>query len=129
MVLGYDYYVGRRDRLVLNKLGRTQANVMGAPAFEPKLPEAAEAAMEIARVTYPAYVYNVDDIKIEVIDNRRYTMRDIGELEDRLETLEEVTSLSLLERRTDSLQVLDADGNDRFKSGFFADDFSNYRTN
>lgn len=123
MVLGYDYYVGRRDRLVLNKLGELKL-IFGAPAFEPKLPEAAESAMEIARVTYPAYVYNVDDIKIEVIDNRRYTMRDIGKLEDRLESLEEITSLSLLERRTDSLQVLDADGNDRFKSGFFADDFS-----
>lgn len=123
MTLGYDYYVGRKDRLVLNKLGELKL-IFGAPAFEPQLPEAAEAAMEVARITYPAYVYNVDDIKIETIDNRRYTMRDIGGLEDRIESLEEVTSLSLLERRTDSLQVLDADGNDRFKSGFFADDFS-----
>ncbi len=122
MVLGYDFYVGRKDRLVLNKLGGLKL-IFGAPAPEPKLPEAAEAAMEIARITYPPYVYNIDDIVIQTIDNRRYTMRDIGNLEDRIESLEEVTSLSLLERRTDSLQVLDADGNDRFKSGFFADDF------
>ena len=30
---------------------------------------------------------------LRVIDNRRYTMRDIGELEDRIENLEELTSL------------------------------------
>ena len=47
--------------------------------------------MEIARITYPPYLYNVDDAKIEAIDNRRYTMRDIGGLEDRIETLEELT--------------------------------------
>ncbi len=124
MVLGYDYYVGRKDRLVLNTLGELKL-VMGAPAFRPQLPEAAEAGLEIARITYPAYVYDVDDITIATLDNRRYTMRDIGVLENRIETLEEVTSLSLLERETQSLQVLDADGNDRFKSGFFADDFRN----
>ena len=124
MVLGYDYYVGRKDRLVLNTLGELKL-VKGAPAFLPQLPETAEAALELARITYPAYVYNINDIKIVTLDNRRYTMRDIGVLENRIESLEEVTSLSLLERETQSLQVLDADGNDRFKSGFFADDFRN----
>ena len=123
-VLGYDYYLGRQDRLVLNSLGEFKL-VQGIPAISPQLPAEAEAAMEIARITYPPYLYSVDDAKIEVIDNRRYTMRDIGALEDRIENLEETTTLSLLERQTDSLQVLDADGNNRFKSGFFADDFRN----
>ena len=124
MVLGYDYYVGRKDRLLLTPLGEFKL-VMGAPAFLPQLPETAEAALEIARIEYPPYVYDVDDIKIITLDNRRYTMRDIGVLENRIETLEEVTSLSRLESETQTLQVLDADGNDRFKSGFFADDFRN----
>ena len=123
-VLGYDFYLGRRDRLLLNSLGELKL-VQGTPAESPQLPAAAEAAMEIARITYPPYLFNVDDAQIEIIDNRRYTMRDIGGLEQRIENLEETTSLSLLERQTDSLQVLDADGNSRFKSGFFADDFKN----
>ena len=50
-------------------------------------------------------------------------MRDIGKLEDRIETLEETTSLSLLELNTQTFQVRDADNLDRFKSGFFVDDF------
>ena len=124
MVLGYDYYVGRKDRLVLTPLGEFKL-VKGAPAFLPQLPETAEAALELARIEYPPYVYNIDDIKIVTLDNRRYTMRDIGALEDRIDTLEEVTSLTRLESQTETLQVLDADGNDRFKSGFFADNFRN----
>ena len=50
-------------------------------------------------------------------------MRDIGELEDRIETLEITTSLSLLELDTKTFQVRDVDNLDRFKSGFFVDDF------
>ena len=50
-------------------------------------------------------------------------MRDIGKLEDRIETLEETTSLSLLELDTKTFQVRDVDNLDRFKSGFFVDDF------
>ena len=52
-------------------------------------------------------------------------MRDIGKLEDRIENLEELTSLSLLELDTKTLQVQDADGLSRFKTGFFVDDFKN----
>ena len=52
-------------------------------------------------------------------------MRDIGKLEDRIENLETVTSLSLLELDTKTFQVQDADGLSRFKSGFFVDDFKN----
>ena len=122
MALGYDFYVGRKDRLVLTSKGEFQL-VQGAPASNPSLPEQQEGAMELAKITFPAYTYNVDDIEIINIDNRRYTMRDIGKLEDRIETLEDLTSLSLLERETESLQILDADGLNRFKSGFFADDF------
>ena len=52
-------------------------------------------------------------------------MRDIGKLEDRIENLEITSSLSLLELDTKTLQIQDADGLTRFKTGFFVDDFKN----
>lgn len=124
MIVGYDFYVGRKDRLILNKDGQFSL-VSGAPAALPQLPASVSSSMEIAQIEFPPYTYNVDDVIIVIIDNKRFTMRDIGKLEDRIEVLEELTSLSLLEAQTETLQVLDADGNNRFKSGFFADDFRN----
>ena len=50
-------------------------------------------------------------------------MRDIGKLEERIENLEEVTSLSLLELNTATVEVTDANGLNRFKSGFIVSDF------
>ena len=82
--------------------------------------------MELATIILPPYLYNPDNVGIELVDNRRYTMRDIGKLEDRIENLERTTSLSLLEVSTESLRVEDAEGNNRFKSGFFVDDFRDF---
>ena len=79
--------------------------------------------MQLAEVRLPAYLYNTDDAEVSMIDNRRYTMRDIGNLEDRVENLERFTSLSLLELSTESLRIEDSEGNNRFKSGIFVDDF------
>ena len=121
--LGYEFYLPRIDRLVLNTRGKFQI-IKGTSSLTPTLPVNEEEAMDIARIELPAYLYDVDDAVVRVLDNRRYTMRDIGKLEDRIEHLEDVTSLSLLELSTQSLQVRDQDGLDRFKTGFFVDGFT-----
>jgi len=123
-LIGYSYYLPRIDKIVLNKEGDF-TYLKGSSSLNPKAPLNAEEAMEIATVTLPAYLYNPKDASISLVDNRRYTMRDIGKLEDRIETLEKVTSLSLLEVDTKTLQIQDSDGLTRFKSGFFVDDFKN----
>ena len=70
------------------------------------------------------YTYTPNkDVTVEYEYNRRFTMRDIGNLEARIGKLEYATALGLLERETDSFQVLDSDGLDRFKSGFLVDNF------
>ena len=123
-LLGYDFYLPRIDRVVLNKLGQFSV-IKGVSSISPKTPLNVEEAMDICTISLPAYLYNPDDAKIVSVDNRRYTMRDIGKLEDRIENLEVTTSLSLLELDTKTLQIQDNFGLTRFKSGFFADDFKN----
>ena len=54
-------------------------------------------------------------------------MKDIGRINNRVTNLERVTSLSLLEKDTQSAQILDADGFDRFKSGFLVDNFRGHK--
>jgi len=123
-LVDYDFYLGRIDKLYLNKLGEFIVS-QGVPSVDPKSPTKPDDVMEIATITLPPYLYNPRDSRVSLADNRRYTMRDIGRIEDRVETLERVTSLSLLELKTETLQVQDTQGLNRFKSGFFVDDFKN----
>jgi hypothetical protein len=120
----YNYYLPRVDKIFLNKNGVFIVE-QGEPSLNPTAPsnKSPDDMMELATLFMPAYLYDAKDIQISMVDNRRYTMRDIGRLEDRIDTLEETTTLSLLELNTENLQVLDSNLNNRFKSGFFADNF------
>ena len=124
-LLGYDYYLARIDKLYLDR-NKNFILEKGISSNTPKEPDKNDAVMEIATIKLPPYLYNPANAIVTLKDNRRYTMRDIGLIEDRVENLERVTSLSLLEVNTQTLQIQDADGNNRFKSGFFVDDFKNY---
>ena len=91
--------------VTINKDGEVEV-VKGAPADIPQAPILADDAMEIAQVLLPPYVYNANnDPAVLLRDNRRFTMRDIGKLEDRIETLEEMTSLSMLEMNAKILKL------------------------
>ena len=121
--VGLSYYLPRVDLVTINRLGQVEV-IEGEPAEDPQIPELADDAMEIALIAYPAYLFNpTKDPGILLRDNRRFTMRDIGKLEERIENLEEVTSLSLLELNTATVEVTDANGLNRFKSGFIVSDF------
>ena len=123
-ILGYDYYLGRIDKIYLNEFGVLSIQ-KGQSAPIPEAPVNINSSMELATLILPPYLYSPQDAGITLTDNRRYTMRDIGLLEDRIENLEEVTTLSLLEVSTEALRIEDVNGRNRFKSGFFVDSFIN----
>ena len=75
----------------------------------------------------PAFTQSSKDVRITPVDNRRYTMRDIGKLEKRIERLEYYTLLSVLEQQALNMQVIDASGVNRFKSGFIVDNFETHK--
>jgi len=124
-LIGYDYYLPRVDKLYLDKFG-TFILEKGISSKNPKVPSKKGDVMDIATITLPPYLYNPSDAVVTPIDNRRYTMRDIGVIQERVSNLERVTSLSLLEVNTQTLQIQDSDGRNRFKTGFFVDDFKDY---
>ena len=125
-LIGYNYYLPRIDKIYLDIFGNFIVQ-KGISGINPKVPSNnnPDGLMDLGTISLPAYLYDPNDAEISLVDNRRYTMRDIGKLEDRIENLERVTSLSLLEVNTQTLQVQDASGNNRFKTGFFVDDFKN----
>ena len=121
----FDFFLGRIDMLFLTEYG-TFKIVEGEPAEIPFPAKRIEKAMLLATIQLPPYVLDIDDVSFEKADNRRFTMRDIGSIERRLNQVEYYTALNLLEKDAQSFQVQDENGLDRFKSGFVVDNFSGH---
>src|SRR5210317_2169159 len=121
----FEYYLSRIDKVFLDKDGSFKV-VEGASSLDPQVPKNLDGAMHLYTLSLAPYTLSEEEIEIEQIDNRRYTMRDIGRLEKRIENIEYYTQLSLLETQTQQLQIQDADGFDRFKNGFIVDNFTGH---
>ena len=121
--MDFTFYLPRWDLMFLTSEGNFKI-VEGVSDEDPYYPDATNtSAMKLATIQMQPYTYKADDLKLTYVDNRRYTMRDIGLLDRRIANLEYYTSLALLERDTASFQIQDANGLDRFKSGFIVDNF------
>jgi hypothetical protein len=127
MILSYSYRIGRIDKIVLSKDGKFEV-IPGEPAEQPVAPITAADSFEIATVQIQPYSYHArTDINVRLVKHKRYQMRDIRDLENRIQNIEYYTALSLLESETQNLSIKDpVTGLDRFKNGFFVDNFSGH---
>lgn len=125
----YQYFKGRRDRIAINDKGDI-VDARGTPSLSPNLPEPIRNTMDIVTLEIPPFTFSPDDVRVEKVDNRRYTMRDIGDLERRIDRLEYYTSLNLLEQKASSIEIPDDEDPrfNRFKNGFIVDNFSGHST-
>jgi len=122
--VSFTYYLPRIDKIFLSKEGNIQV-VKGTPSLNPLPAKNMDDMLEVATVNIPAYLYNINDVKISLATHKRYRMQDISRLEGRIKNLEYYTQLSLLEVAADTLSVK-TNGLDRFKSGFFVDNFKSH---
>ena len=115
------YYLPRIDKIYVNKLGQFGV-VKGISSTHPVAPEDPKDAMVLYVLQLGAYTFNAADTIPKMIDNKRYTMRDIGKIDKRVSNLEYYTSLSLLEKDTAGTQLFDGAAV-RYKNGFVVDGF------
>ena len=121
-----EYYLARYDELYLDKNGKFISKG-GIPSLFPEYPSDALAnAMKVLSIQMPPYIRDLNDVKIKRHYQRRYTMKDIGGLENRIQNIEYYTQLSLLETDTKNLFIADGSGNNRLKNGFLVDNFSSH---
>ena len=121
----FEFYLQRVDKIYLDKEGNFRV-LKGASSLTPEIPGVLDNAMHLYTLFIPSYTLDTADVGIEQVDNRRYTMRDIGRIEKRIENVEYYTQLSLLEQSAQTLQIQDANGFDRFKNGFVVDNFTGH---
>lgn len=127
IITSYSYYLPRIDKVFLNQDGTFEVS-QGLPAERPSPPAAKANVLDIATVFIPPYVYDVKNISVDMSVHKRYRMSDISLLEDRIQRVEQFTTLSMLESKTENFSIKDAaTGLDRFKCGFFVDDFSTHQ--
>ena len=122
ITMDFDFYLSRKDLLYLNRSGEWSI-VKGVPAEAPTWPATDNIGMLVCKLSISAYTFEPDKIDVAYLNNKGYTMKDIGKLETRIGKLEYTTTLAMLERETDSYMILDGDGLNRFKSGFIVDNF------
>lgn len=122
-IFDIEYYLPRSDIVQINKDGEIYVKY-GIPAEKPLLPNADADAMILYQVFLNAYTYSTADVRTKFVENKRYTMRDIGRLESRIGNLEYYVSLNLLEKSAADMSIKDGNGLDRFKNGFIADNFA-----
>ena len=118
-------YLDRIDGIYLSKRGEFFVKE-GNSSLNPTKPNDVDDALALYYLYVPAYTTTPDDVKIIPVDNKRYTMKDIGKLEKRIERLEHYTLLSVLEQQALNMQIKDEIGMDRFKSGFAVDGFESH---
>ena len=126
MIFDIQYYLPRTDLLQIDK-----NNVLyiskGIPSESPRPPKQDVSSMALYEIHLQPYTYSLDDISTRFIDNRRYTMRDIGRLDSRIRQVEYYVALNLLEQSTLDMDIKDINGLDRFKNGFLVDNFREFK--
>ena len=119
------YYLSKAFKLIIDKEANLDV-VPGEISFDPPYPTAPEGTLPLYNFKFNPNTLDEEDITVQKIDHQRYTMDDINYLEKRIEKLEEITSLSMLEMQTNNFEVLDSSGLNRTKSGFFVDNFTTH---
>lgn len=131
-------YLQRTDTVVLDVYGNVTV-IEGKPDNNPVPPRATDGTMRLGTVYVPPYPSlspqsasqaqrNEYSTLIKTEQIKGYTMKDIKQIEDRVNRIEYYSLLNTLEKSTTDL-IIPSESNtsiNRFKNGFFAESFSTY---
>jgi len=132
--IDFSFYLPRIDKIVIDKEGNFR-DVRGVSSINPVIPPTPADGFELGSVfvsPFPSVIAPQDYIPgantadfSYIIENRvtKYTSERLQALEDRVRSLEYYTSLNLLEKSAESLNITDGNGLNRFKSGILVDGF------
>jgi hypothetical protein len=123
--LSYDYYLPRIDKLVLSKDKEFRV-IKGKSAPQPLPPADSDEAMTLYTLYLPPYVADVREVRLKYNENKRYTMKDISQIDKRLERVEYFTSLNNVEKLAMADKTQYEDGTEKEKYGLVGENFKNF---
>ena len=120
------YYLPRYDSLFLENTGALTL-VEGKSEANPVPPADISNGIRLYDIFLPAYTFSVKHITNKKFNYKRYRMKDIASIEKRIDRIEELVTLSILEQSALNMSVRDAvTGLDRFKNGIVVDTFRDH---
>lgn len=131
-------YLPRIDRIVMGTDGVVRT-IAGVPSNTPTTPPSEQGVMDLGILNIAPFpsltAKTASDIsrpdlknRITLLQTKRYTMKDIKDIETRIQRLEYYSLLNTLEANTKSLTITSANNQlEVFKNGFFVDAFDNYK--
>ena len=133
----FDYYLGRYDNVIVDELGSFSV-VRGQSSENPVRPAESYDAMTLATFYIPPYpalpareanrlFKPTYAIRFNKKNNKRYTMEDIRGIDQRIQSIEYYTAISLLETEAKDMVVQDQNGLNKFKNGIFVDAFKDLK--
>lgn len=120
------YYLPKIDSLFLDRSGALTL-ISGEPSHKPKPPGDISSGIRLYDLFLPAYTFNTTEINTKKYTYKRFRMKDIAVIEKRVDRVEELVTLSILEQTAINFNVRDAvTGLDRFKNGIVVDPFEDH---
>jgi hypothetical protein len=104
--VAYDHWLPRIDKLCVKEDPDDGSAVFyiiqGEPDLAPVPPVDPDDGLVLATLTVPAYTHSADDVVVTPVDNRRFTMSEIGKIQKRVDEVEVFTKLSIKESEISS---------------------------
>lgn len=121
------YYKGRKSRLYLTQEGEFKVNDGPALDQDSIAPAPIAGTLQLAELTIPPYPTPMSEVGISPVKNRRYTMRDVGSIEQRVSKLEAYNLMNTAEKEVVNTVIIDpVTGVDKFKNGLLVDVFTGH---
>jgi hypothetical protein len=128
----YTAYLPRIDKIVVSKNisadeeNTTIRRIPGIASDSPQIPEDLNESMTISILSIPAYTYNPDDVKTNIIANSRLTMKDIIDVSKRVDNLEQHVVVSDIESNALYRDIKTSDGQDAIIRAVLVDSFDGH---
>ncbi|RPG96188.1 MAG: DUF4815 domain-containing protein [Candidatus Pelagibacter sp. TMED165] len=120
------YYLSRIDKVVLGFDGQFRIIEGDSALNNPATPLDDPDSMTLYKLTFPPYTFQTSNVDIDIVKNRRYTMKDIGGIDDRLSRVEYYTALNLLESEVAGSTFFSNSNIELINNGFLVDDFKGH---
>ena len=126
VTMNQEYYLRRNDKVVLGFDGQVRTIEGRSALNNPPIPADDPDSMTLATLSLEPYTIGASNVKLEVVKNTRYTMKDIGGIDDRLSRVEYYTSLNLLESEVAGSTFFSNNNVELLSNGFVVDPFKGH---